>query len=108
MIAAIARHLRNWAEVYLWVPVSLIGIYGAAQLAYLLSGRRPAESPDFLVDYAGKAVEVVAVIALTSVAKQALGSWMTKEEKLANPGAYALNSLATIIIFVTISYLFTH
>jgi hypothetical protein len=109
-IAALAvsthQHIMNWLEVYLWVPVSLIGIFGAAQLAYFLTGRRPTENADWLVDYSSKAVQCVAVIALTSIAKQALGSWLTRDQKIENPYVYTINTISTLIIFGIITYLF--
>lgn len=108
MWRAIWKHLSNWTEAYLWVPVSLAMIYGTAQFAYFLSGRRPAESPDFLVDYAGKAVEAIFIIALTSVAKQAWGSWMTLKQKLDHPYAYTISSITTLLTAGLITYIFLH
>lgn len=108
MIKKIYDHLANWAEVYLWVPVSLLGIFGAAQLSYFLTGRRPVENADWLVDYSSKAVQMVAIIALTSIAKEALGHWMTMEERKANPFLAVINTFATLVTFLTVTYVFTH
>ena len=108
MLRKIWDHLANWAEVYLWVPVSIFAIYGAAQLAYFLTGRRPTENADWLVDYSSKALEMVAIIALTSVAKEALGHWMTKEERAAHPYLATLNTFATLITLLVVTYVFTH
>jgi hypothetical protein len=108
LFESIWNHLSNWAEVYLWVPVSLVGIFAAAELSYFLTGRRPTENADWLVDYSAKAVQMVAIIALTSIAKEALGMWMNKEEKLTNPYAYMVNSASTIILFIVVAYVFLH
>jgi hypothetical protein len=108
VITEFGRHLRNWLEVYLWVPVTLVGIYGSAQLAYFLSGRRPVESPDFLVGYSGKAVEIVYIIALTSIAKQAWGTWMSTEQKIDNPYVYTINTIATFLTAGLVTYVFLH
>lgn len=101
-------HLTNWLEVYLWVPVSLLGIFGAAELSYFLTGRRPVENADWLIDYSSKAVQCVAIIALTSIAKEALGHWMTMEERKKHPGLAVLNTFATLVTFLTVTYIFTH
>lgn len=108
MLRSVVNHLSNWLEVYLWVPVTLIGIFGAAQLSYFLTGRRPAENADFLVDYSAKAVQCVAIIALTSIAKEALGHWMTQAERAKHPFLAVVNTFATLITFLAVAYIFLH
>lgn len=102
------RHLGNWAEIYLWVPVSLIGIFAAAELTYFLTGRRPVENADWLVDYSSKAVLMIAIIALTSIAKEALGYWQTPDFRVEHPWLATINTLSTLVIFITVTYVFLH
>lgn len=108
MIRKIYDHLANWLEVYLWVPVSLLGIFGAAQLSYFLTGRRPVENADWLVDYSSKSVQIIAIIALTSIAKEALGHWMTMDERKAHPFLAVVNTFATLVTFLAIIYAWIH
>ena len=86
----------------------LLSIFGAAELTFLLTGRRPEMNMDWVLDYASAAVRCVLVILLTSVAKQALGSWLTVEDKEKYPVAHAINTATTLVLFLTIAYLFLH
>lgn len=107
-LRAIWAHLRNWAEVYLWVPVSLLSIWVLAQFAYFLTGRRPTENVDWIVGVAGGLVKCVMMIALVSIFTQGTMVWLTKEERLANPRFSIAQLLAQAVALCVFAYVLSH
>jgi hypothetical protein len=102
------RHLRNWAEGYLWLPLSLISIYLFAEIAYWLTGRRPQENVDWIIGLAGDFVKCVFLILLVSILRESSGVWLTKEERLANPRFSIAQMFNQSIALCVFAYLLSH
>lgn len=105
---AAAKHLRDWAEGYLFLPLALLLIPGAALLIYWLTGRAPSESLDWLLDLAGRVFVVVIALVLTSISIEATGTWLTKSEKLANPVVYIASTVSKLILLALFLFVLTH
>ena len=108
MIQKLWRHLANWPEGYLWVPIPLLATSGSGLLIYAITGHDANENVDGLADYASLSVKSTLIILFTSIAKQALGSWLTKEEKLAHPVYAFASGVLTLVMFLSFVYVFTH
>jgi hypothetical protein len=102
------KHLRQWAEAYIWLPASLLSIWLAAKLAYFLTGRQPEENADFIIGYAQRTVVVVLVIFLFSVSREQTGFWMTKEECIAHPYLATLQALMKMYAMGLFAYIYLH
>ena len=85
MIRETIKHFRQWAEGYLWVPLSLLSIWLFSLVAYWLTGHQPTENVDWIVGLAANFVKGVFAILLCSILRQSTGVWLTKEERLNNP-----------------------
>lgn len=107
-LRAVWAHLKNWTEVYLWVPASLFSIWLMAQFAYFLTGRRPTENVDWIVGVAGNLVKAVFLIALVSVFTQGTMVWLTKEERLSNAKFSIAQTLAQSIALCVFAYVLSH
>lgn len=105
---AFVRHVQEWAEVYVGLPLALLLIPGAAYLIYVLSGRAPAESLGWLVDLAGRVLTITLALVLVSFSTEAAGTWLTKAEKLANPTIYIASTAGKIVLFAMFLYVLTH
>jgi hypothetical protein len=107
-LAAVWKHLQNWAELYAWVPVALLSIWFFAQFAYFLTGRRPAENADWIVGLGGNLVKCVFLIVLLSIARQQTGVWLTKAEQLENPSLAWAQRLETGVALCVFAYILSH
>lgn len=106
--AAIWKHLQNWTEIYLWVPMALLSIWLFAQFAYFLTGRRPTENADWIVGVAGSLVKCVFLIVLVSISRQQTGIWLTSEEQKTNILLAVSQQAASIAMAVIFAYLIAH
>lgn len=101
-------NLKNWAAEYTILPLTLASVVGAAYFAYLLTGRAPQDSGSWLVDYSARCIVIALAITFTSAARQAYGSWLTLEQKLAHPGTAAFQSVISLITLLAFLYTLTH
>lgn len=107
-IKAVLRHVINWLEIYFWVPLVLLAIIGAIKYVIFLTGRHPTEDPNWIVGFAFRLVVIVLAIVFTSVYKQQIGVWLSKEEtKLHIPLAIA-NKVETCIVLLAFIYVLLH
>lgn len=105
---AVIRHVINWLEIYFWVPLVLLAIIGAIKYVIFLTGRHPTEDPNWIVGFAFRLVVIVLAIVFTSVYKQQIGVWLSKEEtKLHIPLAIA-NKVETCIVLLAFIYVLLH
>ncbi len=102
------KHFQNWSEAYLILPLTVASIIGASLFVQFLTGRPPAENVDWLADYSSVSMKCALVIVFTSAMKQATGSWMTKDEKLAHPYLATISDAKIIITFLAFVYMFSH
>lgn len=79
-IKAIWAHVTDWAEAYIWPLISLLLVIGGAHLYYSLTGRAPADPPDFIPNLAGRFVLGIVAILLTSITKEAVVGWRRDDE----------------------------
>jgi hypothetical protein len=105
-MSRIWKHLSNWTEGYLWVPLVVIAIWGSGKMVEGLTGNPVKENIDWLIDYQAVAYKCVYIIVLTSIMKQATGSWMTKEEKFTHPYMATVGDIKTTITFLAFVWLF--
>lgn len=84
-LRSILDNVRNWTEIYLWVPVSFLSIYLMALAAYGLSGRAPRMNLDWFPELGVNLFKIVCAIALTSIVKEALWNWLSVKDKLEAP-----------------------
>lgn len=104
----VVRHFVNWLELYWWLPLSIVAVIGAAKFVMFMVGRRPMESPEWIVGLSFRVVACVVAIVLTSVYKQQIGLWISKEEqKLHIPLAIA-NKVETVVIVLAFIYVLLH
>lgn len=108
ILSRIWRHLRNWSEAYLILPLTVLSIIGASLFVQFLTGHAPKENVDWLTDYASVSMKAAIIICFTSAFKQATGSWMTLEDKKSNLYLTTIGDVKTIIAFLAFVYLFTH
>lgn len=107
-LAAVWKHLRNWAEGYLWVPLALLSIWVFAQFAYFLTGRRPQENADWIVGLGANLVKCVFLILLLSIMRQQTGVWYTKQEQIDNPNLARTQLIGTCVTLIVFAYLLSH
>lgn len=107
-LGAVYAHLHNWAEGYLWVPLSLLSIWLFAQFAYFLTGRRPQENADWIVGLGANLVKCVFLILLISITRQQTGIWLTKAELIANPRLALTQTLGKCVALIVFAYLLSH
>lgn len=101
--------VKNWMEVWFWVPLALCSIIFTAQFCYMLTGRSPSdESADYIMGYAQRLVVCVLVIVMTSVFKEATGVWLTKKEKIDNPMTSLIGDVKIMLSAVIFTYIFLH
>lgn len=106
MITRIFKHIENWVEAYVWVPLSVMAIWASGKLVEGLTQQPIKENIDWIVDYQGVAYKCIYIIVITSIMKQATGSWMTKEEKFAHPYLATIGDIKTLITFGVFAWLF--
>lgn len=99
MFKAFRNHLANWAEAYLWAPLGLLLIPGAAMLAYFITGRGTQENLDWLVDLAGRVFTVLVTVVLISITREASSFWLTKEEAKDQPVLYIVQTISKLFLF---------
>ena len=107
-LAAVWKHIKNWLELYLWVPLSLLFIWGFAWFAYFLTGRRPQENVDWIVGLAGNFVKSVMLILLVSIFRQQCGLWLNREEQKDNPTLVWAQNILTIAAICVFGYILEH
>lgn len=106
-LLGLVRHIENWVEGYLWVPLLLFCVWGAGQLDYFLTGRRPMTNADWLVDYSSVAVKSILVILFAAILKQSGSIFLTKEERFKHPFLSMVSDLFTLGAACFFGYLFT-
>lgn len=107
-VQAVVRHLRNWAEIYLWIPIALLSILAASEFAYFLTGRRPTENADWIPEFSFRLVACVLVIALVSISRQQTGFWLTKTEAMAYPKLAFQQALTKCFFAALFAYILLH
>lgn len=101
------QHFKSWPEFYLAIPAVLLALPGAALLCYYLSGRAPQANLDWLMDLDARVIQASLAILSVSVARQAFGTWTTKEEKLAHPVWSTGQSVLTLCALLAFLYFFS-
>lgn len=106
--AAVWKHMQNWTEIYLWVPMALLSIYVFAEFAYVLTGRRPTENADWIVGMGGNLVKLVFLIVFVSIERQQTGVWLTKDEQLDSPALAMTQALSKCVTLIVGAYILSH
>jgi hypothetical protein len=104
---AIKKHFSSWPELYLALPLGILSVPLAAFFVYGLTGRAPQENMDWILDFAGRLKIASFVVLFASLARQATGVWLTKEEYLAHPFHATLSHLTKAFYFLFFAWLFT-
>ncbi len=102
------EHIKQWAEVYFWLPLLALAVPGSALAIYYLTGSAPQESLDWLLALAGRALTIIVALVLVSAIVEATGTWMTKQEKFDNRYVYTITTLSKLVLFVVVLYALTH
>lgn len=102
------KHLTDWSEAYLWVPLVLCSIWLSGKLVELWTHHPAKENIDWLVDYQAVAYKCVWIIVFTSIFKQATGTWLSKQEKFDHPVAAFIGDVKILLSFLAFVWLFTH
>jgi hypothetical protein len=108
ILRLIGKHIFDWTEGYLWVPMAVTAIWASGHLVQLMTGHDPKMNIDWLVDYQAVAYKCVYIILFTSIMKQSTGSWMTLEQKMANLYLATLADLKILATFFAFVYVFMH
>lgn len=104
----LAKHFTSWPELYLALPLGILAVPLAALFVYGLTGHPPQENMDWVLDFAGRVKIAAFVILFASIARQATGTWLTKEEQLDYPYQATLATVTKMFYFVFFGWLFTH
>ncbi len=105
---AVVQHVRNWLEGYLFFPLALLSIFGAAKLAYVLTGRQPTENADFVVGAAFRLVTAILVVLMVSITQEQTSSWLSKEEKLEHPINHAIQAATKCFMAGLFAFILLH
>lgn len=105
---ALLKHVQNWTEGYLWVPMAVLAIWLSGHLVEAMTGNPAKENIDWLIDYQAVAYKCVYIILFTSIMKQATGSWLTLEQKFEHPYLATLGDLKILATFFAFVWLFSH
>ncbi len=102
-------NITNWLEIYFWLPMSLFFVWAAIELHYYMTGRATGEdSWEFVVGMAPRFVAIILSIGLVSVSKEAFGSWLTRDQKLANPIFASISAIVSASLCVFFAWLLSH
>ena len=104
------HHLRNWLEIYLWIPLSVVSIQLFAVLYYYITGRAVVDDPwGWLVDSGPQIFRVIVAIALTSIFVEAgtIG-WLTPDQAEKNPILASVKAVCRVIALCAILLFFSH
>lgn len=105
----IFRHLLSWAAEYSALILTMVSVFVTAQLYYILTGRRPEENLMWLVNFSERSIAIALAITFTSMAREAFGTWYTKDELLSMRPAVAIaHGVRSLVIFVILLYALTH
>lgn len=101
---AIIRHIVNWKEGYVILPLCLLAVIGAAKFVYWLTGSPSRESPEWIVGFAFRAVCCIVAVVLTSIYKEQVGMWISKEEAKLHVKLAIANKVETIAVVLAFLY----
>jgi hypothetical protein len=104
----VAKHFASWPELYVALPLGILSVPLAALFVYALTGHVPKENMDWVLDFAGRVKIGAFVILFASIARQATGTWLTKEDQFAHPYLATIATLTKMFYFVFFAWLFTH
>lgn len=90
------------------LPLTIAAIAGAGLFQYFLTGRDPKENLSWLTDFSSVSMKCALIIVFTSAYKQASGVWLTKQDKLENPGRALIDDMKAIIALLVFTYVFLH
>jgi len=116
ILRSIVAHVVSWLEAYFWAPAAILSVIGAAHLYYALTGRVPADPPDFIPEMAGRFVLAVLAIVLTSISVQAVIGWPNDTAGL-QPGTIGkmpsqciqvVQKVITLAILILWAYVLSH
>lgn len=102
------KHIRQWAEAYIWLPAALLAVYLSSKFAYFLTGRKPEENADFIIGYAQSTIVAILIIFLFSVSREQTGFWMSKEECYAHPYLATLQAVTKMYTMGLFAYIYLH
>lgn len=102
---SIKKHVMSWPELYVALPLGILSLPLAALFVFTLTGHRPQENMDWILDFAGRFKLACFVVVLVSFARQATGIWMTKEEQFAHPYMATLATLTKVFYFLFFAWL---
>lgn len=106
--AKVWKHLKDWATSYFWVPLMFFMIWVFAQGAYFLTGRRPQENVDWIVDIARALVVGVCIVLVMEIKRQQTSHWWPAEKLEKYPHIAWSQTVTSCVTFVALVYLFTH
>lgn len=106
--ALVWKFLQNWKSVLLFLPLSLLAIWGFAEGAYWITGRRPTENVDWIVGTAGNLVKLVFLIIFVETYREQTGIWMTKAEQIANPSLAWSQRLSSSVALCVAAWILSH
>lgn len=103
------NHLKNWFVEYFFVPLSLVFIWGAVELHFLIVGRPSQDDPyQWMVNAAPRLSMAILGIAVISLLRQATGVWLTKFEKLNHPIYASVQTVCSTASYIYLLFYFSH
>jgi hypothetical protein len=102
------KNLKSWAVEYSILPLTIASIAGAGLFQYFLTGRDPKENLSWMTEYSAVSIKCALIIVFTSAFKEATGSWMNLQQKIANPYLSTIGDLKTLATFFGFMYVFLH
>lgn len=104
----IYRFLYNWRELWLWVPLAMLSIWGFAQFGFFLTGRQPTENVDWIVGMAGNLMKCILLIVILSIGRESNGVWATKIELMSYPRFHRYQTIKECVSLIVFAYLLSH
>lgn len=107
-LRAIGGHFLDWGAEYSVLILTVLSVFGTAELYYFLTGRRPEENLMWLVNFSERSIAIALAITFTSMARQAFGIWYRKEDLLDRPILAIAHGVKSVVIFLACLFVLTH
>jgi hypothetical protein len=80
----ILSHFTSWPELYVGLPLAVLGMVALFHFSHMLLGRKPLDEGYDFVGLGFRFLTCFGLILLISFAKQSqlIGTWLTREEQL--------------------------
>lgn len=103
------KHIVAWQEGYIFLPLYILLLFVTAKLYYLATGRPPAEeSFDWVMEYMQRCGPIILAIFFTSLLREQVGHWLTKDEAIASPKLAIAQMIQATVIFLALLWAIPH